>query len=145
MDEGDYDVESPVWWDPKVRRVVLDASSFEPALFLVRGTTFVLATTAGVVCAGDLDAADYLWPEVAGLPVCDLTVEGRTHRMYFCHPHPRARSFEPATVERITAAVVAAGHPGGVWTRRISVMRMPSHTSLNPGGKRMQRFRALVG
>jgi hypothetical protein len=144
MDEGDYDLESPVWWDPKVRRVVLDASSFEPSLVLVRDGGLVLAAARGVICAGALSDATYAWPEVAGLPVCDLGLGGRTFRMYFCHPHPRARVLEPATVEEITAAVVAAGHPGGVWTRRVSVMRMPSHTGLNPGGKRMQRFRALV-
>lgn len=145
MHEGDYDLESPVWWDPKVRRVVLDASSFEPCLLLVRGTGLVLASVDGVVCAADLGEVATSWPEVSGLPVCDLALEGRTYRMYFCHPHPRARSFEPSTVEEITARVVAAGHPDGVATRRISVMRMPSHTGLNPGGKRMQRFRALAG
>ena len=66
------------------------------------------------------------------------------HTRRRCHPHPRARTFDGTTAEQITEVVTRAGGPGGVGTRRISVMRMPSHTSLNPGQKRMQRFRALL-
>ncbi|MCD2193742.1 hypothetical protein LQ327_10170 [Actinomycetospora endophytica] len=142
--DGDYDFESPVWWDPKVRRVVLDARSFEPCLFLVRGTEFVLASGHEVICSGDLGRVGYSWPERIELPVCDLAVDGRIYRIYFCHPHPQARPFEGSTADEITEVVTLAGRPGGVATRRISVMRMPSHTSLNPGRKRMQRFQALL-
>ena len=144
VEEPDYDFESPVWWDPKARRMVLDASTFEPCLLLVRGTTFVLASRREVVGTGDLRMATFSWPERFDLPVCDLELDGRVHRMYFCHPHPQAPDFEGGTTEEITDVVTAAGGPGGIATRRISVMRMPSHTSLNPGGKRMQAFRALV-
>jgi hypothetical protein len=143
LDE-DYDFESPVWWDPKVRRVVVDARSFEPCLFLVRDGGFVLASNREVICTGDLARAECAWPEHIELPVCDLAVAGRVYRMYFCHPHPQARAFDGSTADEITAVVTAAGGPGGIATRRISVMRMPSHTSLNPGKKRMQRFRALL-
>jgi hypothetical protein len=140
----DYDFESPVWWDPKVRRVVLNARSFEPCLFLVRNGRFVLAGERELVCSGELADAGYSWPADIDLPVCDLTVGGRTHRIYFCHPHPQARTFEASTVEDIAAVVARAGGSAGIATRRISAMRMPSHTGLNPGGKRMQRFRASL-
>ena len=142
--EEDYDFESPVWWDPKVRRVVLNARSFEPCLFLVRGPEFVLAGSTGVICSGELDQARYSWPGDIDLPVCDLALDGSTYRLYFCHPHPQARAFEDSTVDEIAEVVARAGHSGSVATRRISVMRMPSHTSLNPGRKRMERFRALL-
>ncbi|NMO92261.1 hypothetical protein [Actinomycetospora sp. TBRC 11914] len=142
--EKDYDFESPVWWDPKVRRVVLDARSFEPCLVLVRGPEFVLAGRDAVVCSGDLGRAGCSWPDRIDLPVCDLTLDGRTYRIYFCHPHPQARTFDGSTAGEITEVVTRTGRPGGVATRRISVMRMPSYTSLNPGRKRMQRFRALL-
>jgi hypothetical protein len=143
--ETDYDFESPVWWDPKVRRVVLKAGSFEPCLFLVRETRFVLASRSEVVCAGELGGARYSWPDDIDLPVCDLALGGHTYRLYFCHPHPQARPFEAATVGEIAEVVTRAGGPAGIATRRISVMRMPSHTSLNPGRKRMERFQALLG
>ncbi|HEY2220618.1 hypothetical protein [Actinomycetospora sp.] len=142
--EDAYDFEAPVWWDPKVRRIVLDASSFEPCLFLVRDGGFVLAARSGVICSGDLGRARYSWPERIDLPVCDLALGGRVYRIYFCHPHPQAPTFDGDTAGEITEVVTRAGGPGGVATRRISVMRMPSHTSLNPGQKRMQRFRALL-
>ena len=140
----DYDFESPVWWDPKVRRVVLNARSFEPCLFLVRDSGFVLAGRTGVICSGELARAGYSWPADVDLPVCDLELDGRVYRIYFCHPHPQAQPFETSTVDEITEVVTRAGGPGGVATRRISVMRMPSHTSLNPGRKRMQRLQALL-
>lgn len=142
--EEDYDFESPVWWDPKARRVVLDARSFEPCLVLVRAGELVLASSREVICGGDLGRVGHSWPERIDLPVCDLTVEGRRYRIYFCHPHPQARTFEGSTTDEITEVVTRAGRPGGIATRRISVMRMPSHTSLNPGRKRMQRFSALL-
>lgn len=140
----DYDFESPVWWDPKVRRVVLNARSFEPCLFLVRTAEFVLASTSEVICSGDLARAECSWPGDIELPVCDLALAGRTYRMYFCHPHPQARTFDASTTDEIAEIVTGAGGPGGIATRRISVMRMPSHTSLNPGRKRMERFAALL-
>ncbi len=142
--EDDYDFESPVWWDPKVRRVVLKAGSFEPCLLLVRDGGFVLACRSEVICSGELARAVYAWPDDIDLPVCDLVLDDRTYRLYFCHPHPQARGFDDSAAADITEVVTRAGHPGGVATRRISVMRMPSHTSLNPGRKRMQRFRALL-
>ena len=145
VDEPDYDFEAPVWWDPKVRRVVLDARSFEPCLLLVRGTTFVLASGREVIGTGDLGRAAFSWPDRLDLPVCDLELDGRVYRLYFCHPHPQARTFDAGTVDGITEVVTRAGGPGGVATRRISVMRMPSYTSLNPGAKRMQAFWALLG
>lgn len=142
--EDDYDFESPVWWDPKVRRVVLKAGTFEPCLLLVRDGRFVLACRGEVICSDDLARAAYRWPDDIDLPVCDLELDGRTYRLYFCHPHPQARGFDDTAADDITEVVTRAGHPGGVATRRISVMRMPSHTSLNPGRKRMQAFRSLL-
>lgn len=142
--EEDYDFESPVWWDPKIRRVVLNARSFEPCLLLVREDEFVIAARTEVVCAGGLAGARYSWPDDLDLPVCDVALDGHTYRLYFCHPHPQAQAFDDSTADEITEVVVRAGRPGGVATRRISVMRMPSHTGLNPGKKRMQRFRALL-
>jgi hypothetical protein len=143
--EPDFSFEAPIWWDPKVRSSIWDPKTFRLGLLLVRGRSLLVVTARGVLVSGDLDDARADWPAVFALPMCDLTISGTLHRLYFCSPHPRGPQFH-ARIPRAVAAVMEAREGGRVRLEaaRVPPARWPSQVTEYMGRKRMQAFREVL-
>lgn len=143
--EPEFSFEAPIWWDPKVRNSIWDPKSFRLGLLLVRGVSLLIVTARGVLTTGPLVEARASWPGVFELPMCDLTVGGTLHRLYFCSPHPRGPQFH-ARIPRAVAAVMEAREGGrvGLASARVPAARWPSQLTEPMARKRMTAFRALL-
>ena len=141
----EYDFEAPVWWDPKVRRSIWQHKTFRLGLLLVRDGHVTVASTRGVVCSARFDGLRVEWPEVFGLPMCDLRIDGDTYRLYFCSPHPRGPQFH-ARVPTAVAAVLEArdGVRARLATARVPVARWPSQLTEPMARRRMEALRHTI-
>lgn len=141
-----YAFESPVWWDPKSRGVIMKPRTFLPCMLLVEKADALVVGEHDVVCRVPVAQAGFEWPEMFDLPVCDLhpgSAGSPPFRLYFVRPHPRCPDMERETVANV-AAVLGAHGLGPMEISRISVQRLSTHANLHSAGKRMQRFREMV-
>ena len=142
---GPFDLEAPVWWDPKARDVIMKPRSFEPSLLVLHGPMVVLATDAEVVLSGELDRVSVSFPTKFEIPACDIRHGGDVFRFYFCMPHPKVHEFDPDVVGGITGVLADDGWGGPPELAGVSVPRMMAHTTLHVGKKRMERLQQLLG
>lgn len=141
----EYDFEAPVWWDPKVRRSIWKHKTFRLGLLLVRDDVVTVASTRGVVCSAPFDGLRVEWPEVFGLPMCDLRIDDDTYRLYFCSPHPRGPQFHARVPTAVTAVLESRGDARvRLATARTPAARWPSQLTEPMGRKRMIEFRTTV-
>ena len=140
-----FDFEAPVWWDPKAREVIMKPRTFEAALLVVHGPLVVLATPEAAVLSAELSRVAVSYPGRFEIPTCDIRNDGMVFRFYFCMPHPKVVTFEPDITRGIATVLEAQGLPGPPEIHRIPRPRIPSHTTLHVGKKRLERLQRLVG
>lgn len=140
----DFDLEAPIWWDPKARRSIYDPHTFRLGLLLLRGDVVTVATVRGVVCSAHLVELRASWPGVFDLPMCDLTVAGHLYRIYFCAPHPRSPQFHARIPPAVTAVLEASGRAGRLATAAMPAARWPSQLTEPMGRRRMEAFRHTI-
>lgn len=140
-----FDLEAPVWWDPKVRRSIWDHTTFRLGMLLVDDDLVTVVTVRGIICAVRRDELRIEWPEVFELPMCDLLVGEERHRIYFCAPHPRAATFHARIPPAIAAVLETRGRERvRLAAARTPAARWPSQLTEPMGRKRMAAFRLLV-